>query len=145
VVVRFGLRTSIAKPAAEVFDLARSVDAHVASMSGSRERAVGGVTSGLLFLGDEVTWRAIHFGIPLSMTSRITRMDAPAGFVDEQVRGPFHRFRHEHAFQEDDGGCLMIDRIEFTAPLGILVERLVLGRYLRRILEQRNRALAEAS
>jgi ligand-binding SRPBCC domain-containing protein len=135
-------------PAAELFDLARSVDAHVTSMSRSRERAVGGVTSGLLALGDEVTWRGVHFGLPLRMTSRITRMTAPASFVDEQVRGPFRWFRHEHSFSEQDGGCLMVDRIEFAAPLGILgvaVERLVLGRYLRRIIEERNAELAVAS
>jgi ligand-binding SRPBCC domain-containing protein len=146
VVVRFELRIRSSKPAAELFDLARNVDAHVASMSSSRERAVGGVTSGLLALGDEVTWRGIHFGLPLTMTSRITRMSVPASFVDEQVRGPFRRFRHEHSFaDQDDGGSLMIDRIEFEAPLGILgvaVERLILGRYLRRIIEERNVELA---
>jgi hypothetical protein len=145
VVVRFELRIRSSKSPAELFDLARSVDAHVASMSSSRERAVGGVTSGLLALGDEVTWRGVHFGLPLTMTSRITRMSAPTSFVDEQVRGPFRRFRHEHLFADQDEGCLMIDRIEFEAPLGILgvaVERLILARYLRRIIEERNVELA---
>ena len=144
-VVRFELRTRSAMPAAELFDLARSVDAHVTSMARSRERAVAGVTSGLLELGDEVTWRGVHFGLPLRMTSRITAMSAPASFVDEQVRGPFRRFRHEHSFVDRDGGGLMIDRSEFAAPLGVLgvaVERLVLGRYLRRIVEERNAELA---
>jgi hypothetical protein len=145
VVVRFELRIRSSKSPAELFDLARSVDAHVASMSSSRERAVGGVTSGLLALGDEVTWRGVHFGLPLTMTSRITRMSAPTSFVDEQVRGPFRRFRHEHSFADQGEGCLMIDRIEFEAPLGILgvaVERLILARYLRRIIEERNVELA---
>jgi hypothetical protein len=147
-VVSFELRTRSAMPAAQLFDLARSVDAHVTSMSRSRERAVGGVTSGLLAPGDEVTWRGIHFGLRLTMTSRITAMSAPASFVDEQVRGPFRRFRHEHAFRDEDGRCLMIDRVEFEAPLGLLgvaVERLVLGRYLRRIIEERNAELVGAT
>lgn len=143
--VRIELRTRSARSAADLFDLARSVDAHVSSMTGSRERAVRRVTSGLLALGDEVTWRGIHFGVPLTMTSRITSMDRPATFVDEQVRGPFRRFRHEHAFQDEGDGCLMIDRIEFVAPLGILgrvVERLVLAPHLRRIIGARNDAIA---
>ncbi len=146
-VARFELRTRSARSAADLSDLARSVDAHLSSMSGSRERAVGGVTSGLLALGDEVTWRDIHFGIPLTMTSRIIAMDVPVAFVDEQVRSPFRRFRHEHVFQDEGDGCLMIDQIEFVAPLGILgriVERLVLAPHLRRIIGARNTAIAGA-
>ena len=58
-------------------------------------------------------------------------MEAPIYFVDEQVKGPFRRFRHVHEFTEDSGGTVMVDRIEFEAPLGPigrLVEKLVLAR-----------------
>ena len=78
------------------------------------------------------------------MTSRITAMEAPDYFVDEQVNGPFKRFRQEHEFKEDSAGTVMIDRIEFEAPfgpLGRLVEKLVLARYLRNLIETRNRFL----
>jgi ligand-binding SRPBCC domain-containing protein len=131
-------------PRSELFDLARSVDVHKDSMAHSREEAVGGVTSGLLSLGQEVTWRAWHFGIPLQMTSRITEMASPGYFVDEQVKGPFRRFRHVHEFSQDSSGTIMVDRIEFAAPfgpLGRLVERLVLARYLKNLIETRNRHL----
>ena len=74
---------------AELFALSRSIDAHTESMAGSRETAVAGVTSGLIDLGQEVSWRAWHFGVPLRMSSRITAMDVPTRFVDEQVKGPF--------------------------------------------------------
>ncbi len=131
-------------PKSELFDLSRSIDAHKLSMSGSREEAVAGVTSGLISLGQEVTWRAWHFGVPLRMTSRITAMDAPDYFVDEQVSGPFRSFRHVHEFANDATGTLMIDRIEFTAPLGLLgrlAEKLFLARYLKRLIESRNQHL----
>lgn len=133
-------------PQSELFDRARSIDAHKESMAHSREKAVAGVTSGLISLGEDVTWRAWHFGVPLRMTSRITEMDPPNYFVDEQVRGPFRRFRHVHEFSPDPAGTTMIDRIEFAAPfgpLGRLAERLVLARYLRKLIETRNRHLAE--
>ncbi|MFJ5700239.1 SRPBCC family protein [Arthrobacter sp. NPDC093139] len=136
-------RTTLGKE--ELFDLARSIDAHKESMARSREQAVAGVTSGLISLGEEVTWRAWHFGVPLRMTSRITEVQAPDYFVDEQVRGPFRSFRHVHEFSEDADGTVMLDRIEFAAPLGPLgrlVEKLVLTRYLRKLVEQRNRHLA---
>ncbi|WP_343206243.1 hypothetical protein [Arthrobacter yangruifuii] len=72
-------------------------------------------------------------------------MVAPSYFVDEQVAGPFRRFRHIHEFSGGAEGTTMVDRIEFDAPFGILgrlVENLVLARYLQRLIEMRNRHLA---
>ena len=143
--VSFVCTTRTALPVAELFDRARNIDAHKESMARSREEAVGGVTTGLISLGEEVTWRAWHFGLPLRMTSRITEMEPGRRFVDEQVRGPFRRFRHVHEFSGDPAGATMVDRIEFEAPLGALgrvVEKLVLARYLRQLIESRNRYLA---
>lgn len=101
---RFVCRTESRLPRERLFDLARSIDVHVDSQSGSGERAVGGVTSGLIGLGQEVTWRARHFGVPLTMTSRVTAFDFPTSFVDEQIRGPFRSFRHVHEFEATPGG-----------------------------------------
>ncbi|MDM7991343.1 SRPBCC family protein [Arthrobacter sp. zg-Y877] len=143
--VSFECTTRTSLPMLELFDRARSIDAHKESMARSREEAVGGVTSGLISNGGEVTWRAWHFGVPLRMTSRITEMDPPDYFVDEQVKGPFRRFRHVHEFSSDSEGTTMVDRIEFEAPLGVvgrLVEKLVLARYLQNLIETRNRHLA---
>lgn len=67
-------------------------------METSGEQAIGGVTSGSIALGETVTWRARHFGIWFTMTSRITSLERPNRFVDEQVRGPFRSFHHEHVF-----------------------------------------------
>ncbi|MET4001804.1 MULTISPECIES: SRPBCC family protein [Arthrobacter] len=135
-VVSFECTTPFSMPKAQLFDLARSIDAHRDSMAHSREKAVAGVTSGLISLGEEVTWRAWHFGLPLRMTSRITQMVAPDSFVDEQVNGPFKSFRHIHEFNQDAKWTTMIDRIEFAAPfgpVGLLVEKLVLARYMQKI------------
>ncbi len=144
----FELRTAINAPIELVFDLSRDVDAHLASMEESSERAVGGVTSGVLELGDEVTWRAKHFGVPFVMTSRITEMERPHRFVDEQVKGPFSRFRHVHRFEVDGEATHMVDEISFDAPLGPigqLVEALFLGGYLEKLIAERNEYLkAEA-
>ena len=57
------LATSIAASPERCFDLARDIDAHVASAAGTNERAVGDRTHGLLGVGDEVTWEARHFGV----------------------------------------------------------------------------------
>lgn len=144
----FVCRTESQLPVELLFDLARSIDAHVESQRTSGERAVAGVTSGLIGEGQEVTWRARHFGIPLTMTSRITRLDFPRSFTDEQVKGPFKAFRHVHEFTATATGSMMVDRVEFTAPLGVLgraVERLFLARYLKRLIASRGRFLARSA
>ena len=94
--VTFETMTSIAAPPSIVFDLSLSIDTHVESQASANERAVGGVTTGQIGLGEEVTWRATHFHVPFTMTSRITELERPHRFVDEQTRGPFRRFHHEH-------------------------------------------------
>ena len=145
---RIELRTEIAAAVELVFDLARSIDAHVVSMTESRERAIAGVTSGLIGLDDQVTWRATHFRIPFTMTSRIVAMEAPTYFVDEQVQGPFARFRHEHRFISEGGASQMIDAIEYSSPFGVLgrtVDRIGLERYLTNLIRKRNEHLKAAA
>jgi ligand-binding SRPBCC domain-containing protein len=88
-------------------------------MSSSGERAIGGVTSGVMKLGDTVTWRARHFGIAFRMTSAITEYQCPHRFVDEQQRGPFRRWWHEHTFTALANGATQVtDVVEFRSPLG---------------------------
>jgi ligand-binding SRPBCC domain-containing protein len=136
------LETVIAAPVGECFDLSLSVDAHTASMSASGECAIGGVTSGVMKQGDTVTWRARHFGITFRMTSAITDYQYPLRFVDEQQRGPFRRWWHEHTFTAmANGATRMTDVVEFRSPLGLLgtmADRLVLDYYLPYLLRQRN-------
>lgn len=146
--VRFEHESRIEAPVELVFDLSLGIDAHRASMSESNERAIAGVTSGHIRLGETVTWRATHFRIPFTMTSRVAELDRPHRFVDEQVRGPFRSFHHEHLFEALDGATQMIDRIRFDAPLGPigrLVECAVLASYLQKLIAVRGEYLeAEA-
>lgn len=135
------LETLIRATPEACFDLSLSVDAHTTSMGASGERAVGGVLTGRMGPGDQVTWRARHGGVPFRMTSRITEWERPARFVDEQVVGPFRAWRHEHLFAPVADGTLMVDVARFQAPcgpVGRLVERAVLTRYLTRLLAIRN-------
>ncbi len=145
------VRTSIFAPLDRVFDLARDIDLHASGMASTGERAVAGRTSGLIEFDEMVTWRARHFGLWWRVTSRVTAMEPPLRFVDEQVSGPFGAFRHEHLFeQRPDGETLMTDHWSHRAPLGALgriADRLFLERYMRRQLEIRAesiRLVAEA-
>ena len=112
------LETEIAAGPERCFDLARDIDAHVRSTSNTRERAVGSRTSGLLGLGDEVTWEARHFGVTQRLTARITRFERPRLFEDVQVRGPFAELSHVHEFEPIPSKTLMKDTFTFRSPLG---------------------------
>ena len=144
------VETDIKATPAVCFDLTRSVDLHIISTGDSGERAVAGVTSGLIGEGQEVTWSAKHFGIRQLLTSRITAFDRPRHFRDSLVRGAFARFDHDHFFEPHAGGTRMIDVFDYAAPLGLLgrvAERLFLNRYMRRLLVERGlgvKAVAES-
>jgi ligand-binding SRPBCC domain-containing protein len=144
----FRLQTLIAAPISDCFTLSLSVDAHAASMSGAGERAIGGVISGAMRPGDTVTWRARHFGIVFRMTSAITEYEYPRRFVDEQLHGPFRRWRHAHVFTVlPDGAVQMTDVAEFRSLFGLLgavADRLVLDHYMPYLLRQRNAWLKNA-
>jgi ligand-binding SRPBCC domain-containing protein len=146
---RLHLETVVDAPIEVVYDLARDLDLHAASMAHTGERAIAGRRHGRIELGETVTWRARHFGIPWTLTSRIVETDPPHRLVDEQAHGPFAWFRHEHRFETlDDGRTLMTDDWAHASPfgpLGWLADRLVLGRHLRRLLERRNAAIVAAA
>jgi ligand-binding SRPBCC domain-containing protein len=145
VTVRFRLDTHLDCPPEQAFALSLDIGAHERSLAGTGERAVDGVTTGRIGLGETVTFRARHLGVVWRLTSRITALEAPHRFVDEQVRGPFARFRHEHRFERAGTGTRMVDDVVVTAPfgpVGRLAELLVLDGYLRRLLSTRNAALA---
>lgn len=134
------LTTQIDAPQARVFDLARAVEVHERSMATSEERAVGGVTEGLLGRGDRVTWRARHFGLPLELTAEITGYDRPRWFRDEQVDGPFAEMVHDHQFERERGWTVMTDEFSFSSPFGALgkvVDSFVLEGYLEWLLRER--------
>ena len=147
--VRLEELTVIRAPIERCFDLARSVEVHLAGNVHFGEAAVAaaGVTSGLIGLGEQVTWRAKHFGLWLTLTSEITAMNPPAYFQDTMVSGPFRSMIHDHCFRRlSPGETEMKDIFCFAAPLGILgrlVELAVLRRYMHDLLSERNAVIRQ--
>lgn len=139
------LETKILAPVDRVYDLARSIDLHLLSLEHTGERAIAGTTSGLINLGETVTWEARHLGFKQQLTSIITDDQPYELFADEMVRGAFHSFRHEHHFSETTKGTTtMTDVFIYKSPLGILgvlADALFLKKYMTRLLEQRNTTL----
>ncbi|GAB3155111.1 hypothetical protein GCM10027290_50810 [Micromonospora sonneratiae] len=147
---RIDLVTVVPASPDSVFAACLDVGVHTVSMGTSGERAIDGVTSGCLGPGQTVTWQARHFGLPWRMTVQITEYEAPHRFVDEQVDGPFRRWRHEHMLNpdpDDPTKTVMHDVVDFAAPggpAGALVAAVVLRPYLQRLIGRRNRFLAHS-
>jgi len=141
--------TVIRAPIERCFDLARSVEAHLAGNIhwGESAVALAGVTSGLIGLGQRVTWRARHFGVWHKLTSEITAMARPVYFQDAMIHGPFRSMNHDHYFRSlPPDETEMRDVFRFAAPLGLLgrlVELAVLRRYMQALLRERNAVIRE--
>ena len=135
------VKTVIFADAKSCFDLARNIDVHQESLKYSQEIAIAGRTSGLIKLGETVTWEAKHFGLVQHLTSKITEYDSPNYFVDEMISGAFKSFKHKHIFKDLGEKTLMVDEFIFESPYGIIgkiTNWLFLNRYMKNLLITRN-------
>ncbi len=140
------LTTEINAPVEICFDLSRSIDLHKHSMEHTGEEAIAGRTSGLIEDGEFVTWQAKHFGITQYLTSKISNYKRPYIFRDEQTKGIFDYFRHDHIFEDIDGKVIMTDVFDYQAPFGFLgriADNLFLEKYMTNLLVQRNKVIKE--
>lgn len=140
------LETLINADIQKVFDLSRNIDFHQESTAKTNEKAIAGKMSGLIELGETVTWRAKHLGFYQSLTTKITQMESPKMFTDVMVKGAFKSMKHQHIFKEENGRTMMIDIFEFESPFGILGKisnQIFLTNYLKGFLLERNRMLKE--
>lgn len=138
------LITLINAPAERCFQLSLSVDLHMLSTENTNEKAISGVTHGIMKLNDTVTWRAKHFGVYQKLTTIISEYSYPYKFTDEMVKGAFKKIHHEHLFKQEGEATIMTDIFTFEAPLGILgvlFSKLILTEYMRRFLTKRNETI----
>jgi ligand-binding SRPBCC domain-containing protein len=93
--------------------------------------------------GAFIEYRLKLHGVPLRWQSEITTWEPPHRFVDEQRRGPYRTWIHEHTFTESKGGSEVRDFVRYAALGGWFVERLLVRHDVRRIFEYRARRLRE--
>ena len=142
------LTTFVAAPQQRVFDLSRSVDLHRASMKHHEEKIIDGSMSGLMKLSDTVTWTAKHFFKQRRLKIKITQLQKPDFFVDEQQEGDFEMMKHEHYFKPIENGTIMIDQFHFETPYGLIgkiINKLYLEKYMTKLLNQRNQVIKDAA
>jgi ligand-binding SRPBCC domain-containing protein len=96
--------------------------------------------------GALIDYRIRLHGLPIGWKTEITAWEPPRRFVDEQLRGPYRLWVHEHSFKEIEGGTLAGDFVRYSVPggaLGTLANRLLVARDLRTVFRYRHRRLQE--
>jgi len=93
--------------------------------------------------GTIIDYKLRVHGFPVGWQSEITVWEPPHRFVDEQRRGPYRLWVHEHGFEEENGGTLARDVVEYAAPGGGLVNRLFVAGDVKKIFEYRAQKLKE--
>ena len=94
-----------------------------------------------LALDTTIDYRLRLRGLPIRWQSEITAWEPPHRFVDEQRRGPYRLWVHEHRFREQDGQTLAEDHIRYAPPGGALVNRLLVARDVAKIFKYRHRQM----
>lgn len=94
--------------------------------------------------GALIDYRIALRGLPMRWRTRIAAWDPPHRFVDEQLRGPYRLWHHEHRFREHRDGTLVEDDVRYAlagGPLEPLIHRWLVRPDLRRIFAFRSTTL----
>jgi ligand-binding SRPBCC domain-containing protein len=78
--------------------------------------------------GTVIDYRLRLFGVPLRWQACILDWEPPVGFVDEQVRGPYHHWKHSHRFHDTEEETIIEDVVHYRlpfAPFGELIHPVV--------------------
>ncbi|GDY23777.1 cyclase [Verrucomicrobiota bacterium] len=91
--------------------------------------------------GTLIDYRLRVRGIPAHWRTRINAWQPPHRFVDEQVRGPYRQWIHEHTFAARDGGTLARDVVRYAVPFDFIAHRWLVRPDVEKIFRYRAAAL----
>ena len=94
-------------------------------------------------VGTLIDYRLRVRGFPMRWRSEITAWEPPHRFVDEQRRGPYRFWVHEHVFEEIDDSTVVRDHVRYAVPGGALIDRLFVRRDVERIFDYRRDRLRQ--
>lgn len=82
--------------------------------------------------------------IPIKWRTEICVWDPPYRFVDQQLKGPYKKWYHEHTFVDlGDGVTLVNDNVHYIPRGGNLIHRLMVKPDLKKIFNYRQEKLTE--
>lgn len=92
-------------------------------------------------VGELLNYRLRIRGFPVRWQSKITAWEPPHRFVDEQIRGPYRLWIHEHNFEARNGGTFVRDDVRYSLPFDLLLHKLVVRPDVERIFAYRTESL----
>lgn len=100
-----------------------------------------------VYAGQVMTYKVKPLaGIPLSWMTEITQVQAPNYFVDEQRKGPYKLWHHQHHFKEIEDGVEMTDLVHYRLPFGLIgsiANALIVKKELEKIFSYRYQKIVE--
>lgn len=73
--------------------------------------------------GTLLDYRLRLHGIPIRWRTRIAQWNPSTSFIDEQLRGPYKLWSHEHIFEPLDNGTRILDRVTYIPRGGSFLHR----------------------
>ena len=132
--------TFIAAPVERVFDLSRHIALYKLIFQSRKEKLTSGAASTLVGKNETVTIVAKHAGRARMMMMKITTLQRPLLFIEEQVKGDLQHYKHEHHFKAVQNGTIVIDILEFGTPkdvIGKIFGKVYFKKYLEELLRKR--------
>jgi ligand-binding SRPBCC domain-containing protein len=135
------LTTFIAAPVDRVFDLSRHIALYKQLFHNRKERLSSGAGSNMLAKGETLSVLVKKGGKSRMSMIKITALQRPVSFVEEQVKGDLEKFRHEHHFKPVQNGTIIIDMVEYGMPkdfFGRILGKIYFKKYMEELLNKRN-------
>lgn len=73
--------------------------------------------------GTLIDYKLLIHGLPMKWRTRINVWQPPHAFVDEQLRGPYRQWIHQHTFDRAGGGTLVRDVVHYAVLFDSVVHR----------------------
>lgn len=135
------LTTFIAAPAERVFDLSRHLALYKMLFHNRKEKFSSGAGSNMLVKGETISIVVKNAGRSRMSMIKVTDLNRPFSFTEQQVKGDLESFKHDHHFKPIDNGTIIIDLVEFGMPtdiLGKFLGKIYFKKYMEELLRKRN-------
>ena len=131
------------RPLAEVFPFfAEAANLEILTPSSLKFR-IQSARPIVMRVGTLIDYRIVVRGLPFRWQSEITAWEPPVRFVDEQRRGPYRLWQHEHKFMERDGATTITDAVRYAVRFDFLAHRWLIRPEIERIFAFRAQKMRE--
>lgn len=96
-----------------------------------------------MYPGTLIDYKLRLHGVPIRWKTEISAWEPPYRFVDQQLKGTYKYWHHEHTFEEIEGGTLVKDCVKYGVPGGRLIHKFFVEKDLIKIFSFRQHAMWE--